>query len=89
MALQAEIIDALLVGGIERCRIRAGQKAETVGAVGVVAPGALPGHDGTMEVFLPLDIFLDILQRGGAEDVGIVATEAEIFFARGQQPFRL
>jgi hypothetical protein len=88
VTFETEIVDSVLVGSVEGLRIRTGQKAEVTGTMGVVASRALAVFQGTMQIFLTFQFRLDVFQRWNAKVVDAVTTEAELFFARGQQPFR-
>ena len=88
VTLEAEIVDTVLVGSVEGLRIRAGQEAEVTGTMGFVAPGALACFYRTMHKFFPFQFVFDVFQRRNAKVIGAVTTEAELFFARRQQPFR-
>jgi hypothetical protein len=88
VTFETEIVDPVLVWSVEGLRIRAGQKAEVTGTMGIVASGALAVFQGTMHIFLTFQFLPDVFQRRNAKVVGAVTSEAELFFARGQKPFR-
>ena len=88
VTFETEIVDPVLVGSVKGLRVRAGQEAEVAGPMRVVASGALAGIQRTVKIFLPFQFRPDVFQRWNAKVVDAVATEAELFFARGQKPFR-
>jgi hypothetical protein len=88
VTFETEIVDPVLVRSVEGLRIRTGQKAEVTGTMGIVASGALAGLQRTMHIFFTFQFVPDVFQRRSAKVIGAMTTEAELFFARRQQPFR-
>jgi hypothetical protein len=88
VTLEAEIINPVLVGSVEGLRVGASEEAEVAGTMGVMASGALAAFQRAMYIFFTFQFVFDVFQRRNTKVIGAVTTEAKLFFARRQKPFR-
>ena len=83
VALEAEVIAPLCIGGVEGRRVCPFQQSKITGTMGIVTPGATPQQQWAVKILLPLQLCADVLERG---QLGVAMTaQAELHFIRTQQ----